>query len=211
KPLPIPRCGNASRSRARKSPRASNRRPRPLPPFTRPKSRNGGRSSRRRTSRENSLSQRRLQGASFVSIARRLFLQLTAGAAAFPAALGSETAEAYPSRPITMVVPFPPGGLADVIGRVLIDGMRAFLGQPVIIENVAGATGSIGTGRVARAAPDGYTIGLGIWNTHVANGAMYALSYDVVNDFEPIVLLADAPLLLVARKAVPANDLKEFI
>jgi tripartite-type tricarboxylate transporter receptor subunit TctC len=145
-----------------------------------------------------------------VSIRRRRFLQLAAGTAALPAIFRIAAAESYPSRPITMIVPFPPGGLADVIARVLIDGMRALLGQPVIIENVGGATGSIGTGRVARAAPDGYTIALGIWNTHVANGAMYALSYDVVKDFEPIVLLADAPLLLVVKKAVPANDLKEF-
>ena len=98
-----------------------------------------------------------------------------------------------------------------MIGRILADGMRTSLGQSVIIENVGGANGSIGTGRVARAAPDGYTLVVGIWNTHVANGATYALQYDVVEDFEPVLLLADAPLLLVASKAVPANDLKEFI
>jgi tripartite-type tricarboxylate transporter receptor subunit TctC len=110
-----------------------------------------------------------------------------------------------------MIVPFAPGGLTDVIGRILAEGMRTSLGQPVIIENVGGANGSIGTGRVARAAPDGYTLVVGIWNTHVANAAIYALQYDVVKDFEPVLLLADAPLLLVASKAVPANDLKEFI
>jgi len=145
-----------------------------------------------------------------VSIARRFFLQVMAGAAVV-SAFRSGAAESYPSRPITMIVPFPPGGLADVIARLLVDGMRASLGQPVVIENVGGATGSIGTGRVARATSDGYTVALGIWNTHVANGAMYALPYDVVSDFEPIVLLADAPLLLVAKKSVPANDLNEFI
>src|SRR5262249_44442410 len=118
-------------------------------------------------------------------------------------------AQAYPSRPITMIVPFAPGGLTDVIGRVLAEGMRTSLGQPVIIENVGGANGSIGTSRVARAAPDGYTIVVGIWNTHVAK--IYTLQYDIVKDFEPVLLLADAPLLLVASKAVPANDLKEFI
>jgi len=143
--------------------------------------------------------------------ARRRFLQLAAGAAALPAVWRIAAAQTYPSRPITMIVPFPPGGLADVIGRILAEGMRASLGQSIIIENVGGATGSIGTGRVARATPDGYTIALGIWNTHVANGAMKALAYDVVSDFEPVVLLADAPLLLVARKAVPADDLKQFI
>jgi tripartite-type tricarboxylate transporter receptor subunit TctC len=142
---------------------------------------------------------------------RRRFLQFAASAAALPAVSGFAWAQTYPSRPITMIVPFAPGGLTDVIGRVLAEGMRTSLGQPVIIENVGGANGSIGTGRVARAAPDGYTLVVGIWNTHVANSAIYALQYDVVKDFEPIVLLADAPLLLVARKAVPANDLKEFI
>ena len=110
-----------------------------------------------------------------------------------------------------MIVPFPPGGLADVIGRIVAEGMRASLGQSIIIENVGGANGSIGTGRVARTAPDGYTLVLGIWNTHVGNAATYALQYDVVKDFAPIALLADAPLLLVAKKAIPANDLKELI
>ena len=110
-----------------------------------------------------------------------------------------------------MIVPFPPGGLADVIGRIAAEGMRASLGQSIIIENVGGANGSIGTGRVARTAPDGYTLVLGIWNTHVGNAATYALQYDVVKDFAPIALLADAPLLLVAKKAIPANDLKELI
>jgi len=110
-----------------------------------------------------------------------------------------------------MIVPFPPGGLADVIGRIAAEGMRASLGQSIIIENVGGANGSVGTGRVARTAPDGYTLVLGIWNTHVGNAATYALQYDVVKDFEPIALLADAPLLLVAKKAIPANDLKELI
>jgi tripartite-type tricarboxylate transporter receptor subunit TctC len=142
---------------------------------------------------------------------RRQFLHLAAGAVALPAVSRTARAEAYPSRPITMIVPFAPGGLTDVIGRILAEGMRTSLGQPVVIENVGGANGSIGTSRVARAAPDGYTIVVGIWNTHVANGAIYALQYDVVKDFEPVLLLADAPLLLVTSKSVPANDLKEFI
>src|SRR5262245_31080590 len=142
---------------------------------------------------------------------RRQFLHLAACAAALPAVSQNARARAYPSRPITMIVPFAPGGLTDVIGRVLAEGMRTSLGQPVVIENVGGANGSIGTSRVARAAPDGYTIVVGIWNTHVANGAIYTLQYDIVKDFEPVLLLADAPLLLVASKAVPANNLKEFI
>ena len=146
-----------------------------------------------------------------MKLPRREFLHLAAGAAALPAVSRTARAQTYPSRPITMVVPYPPGGLTDVIGRILAEGMRTSLGQSVIIENVGGANGSIGTGRVARTAPDGYTLVLGIWNTHVGNAATYALQYDVVNDFEPIALLADAPLLLVAKKALPANDLKELI
>jgi tripartite-type tricarboxylate transporter receptor subunit TctC len=120
-------------------------------------------------------------------------------------------AQGYPSRPITLMVPFPPGGLTDVVGRILAEGLRTALGQTVVIENVGGATGSIGTGQVARAAPDGYTLVVGIWNTHVANGVTYALKYDVVTDFEPVALLVDAPLLLVGKNALPANDLRELI
>jgi len=146
-----------------------------------------------------------------MKLPRRQFLHLAAGAAALPALSRFARAQTYPARPITMIVPFAPGGLTDVIGRTLAEGMRTSLGQPVIIENVGGANGSIGTGRVARAAPDGYTLVVGIWNTHVANAALYALQYDVVKDFEPVLLLADAPLVLVARKALPANDLQEFI
>jgi tripartite-type tricarboxylate transporter receptor subunit TctC len=144
-----------------------------------------------------------------MAVPRRQLLQLVAGSLVAGPRLAF--ADAYPSRPITMIVPFPPGGLTDVLARLLIEGMRTALGQPVIIENIGGATGSIGTGRVARAAPDGYTIVLGIWNTHVANGVTYTLTYDIVKDFEPIILLADSPLLLVAKKSFPANDLKEFI
>jgi tripartite-type tricarboxylate transporter receptor subunit TctC len=99
----------------------------------------------------------------------------------------------------------------DVIGRMMAERMRSSLGQPIIIENVGGANGSIGVGRVARAAADGYTLVIGIWNTHVANGALYALQYDVVNDFEPISLVATYPGLIVAKNAMPPNDLKGLI
>ena len=146
-----------------------------------------------------------------MKLPRRRFLHLATVAAALSAVSRVAKAQTYPSRPITMIVPFPPGGLADVIGRIAAEGMRASLSQSIIIENVGGANGSIGTGRVARTTPDGYTLVLGIWNTHVGNAATYALQYDVVKDFEPIALLADAPLLLVAKKAIPANDLKELI
>jgi tripartite-type tricarboxylate transporter receptor subunit TctC len=126
---------------------------------------------------------------------------------------GNETAlaQAYPTRPVTMVVSYPAGGPVDTVGRVLAEGIRARLGQAIIIENVSGASGSIGVGRVARAAPDGYTIVLGIWNTHVANGAVYALPYDVVSDFEPIAQTTSGAQIIVARKGVPAHDLSSFI
>jgi tripartite-type tricarboxylate transporter receptor subunit TctC len=110
-----------------------------------------------------------------------------------------------------MIVPFPPGGLTDVLGRVLAAGMETSLGQSVVVENVGGADGSIGTGRAARAAPDGYTMVLGIWNTHVANAVTYRLDYDVVKDFAPIVLCAGAPLVLVAKKTIAAHDLQGYI
>jgi tripartite-type tricarboxylate transporter receptor subunit TctC len=108
-------------------------------------------------------------------------------------------------------VPYAAGGPTDTVGRVIAERMRASLGQPVVIENVGGANGSIGVGRVARAAPDGYTLCLGVWNTHVSNGALYTLPYDVLNDFEPVSLLASFSSMIVARKAMPANDLKELI
>ena len=142
---------------------------------------------------------------------RRQFLHLVAGAAALPAVSRLARAQAYPSQRITMVVPFAPGGIVDIIARVVAEGMRPRLGQPVIIENAGGANGSIGTGRVAHAGPDGYTLIAGLWNTHVANSVIYPLQYDVVKDFEPIGLLADAPMLLIVNKAIPANNLGEFI
>ena len=120
-------------------------------------------------------------------------------------------AQTYPLRTITMIVPFPAGGSTDAIGRILSEHMQVSLGQPVVIENVGGAGGSIGVGRVARAAPDGYTIEMGQWDTHVANGATYTLSYDVVKDFEPVALVSSNPFLILAKKAVPANDLQGLI
>ncbi|MEA2949474.1 MAG: hypothetical protein QOI40_4804 [Alphaproteobacteria bacterium] len=120
-------------------------------------------------------------------------------------------AQSYPERPMTMVVPFAPGGPTDTIGRIIAERMRAPLGQPVVIENVTGAGGSIGVGRVVRAAADGYTISIGNSSSHVFNGAIYALQYDLLNDLEPVALLSSQPLLIVARKAMPANDLKELI
>jgi tripartite-type tricarboxylate transporter receptor subunit TctC len=120
-------------------------------------------------------------------------------------------AQSFPSKPITMIVPFAAGGPLDTMGRVLGERMRVSLGQPVINEIVTGAGGSIGFGRVARAAPDGYTFGLGMWSTHVVNGVIYPLPYDVLNDFEPISLLVQNADLIVGKSALPANDLKGLI
>jgi tripartite-type tricarboxylate transporter receptor subunit TctC len=127
------------------------------------------------------------------------------------AGMSQAGAQSYPERPMTMVVPFAPGGPTDTIGRIIAERMRAPLGQPVVIENVTGAGGSIGVGRVVRAAADGYTISIGNSSSHVFNGAIYALQYDLLNDLEPVALLSSQPLLIVARKAMPANDLKELI
>jgi tripartite-type tricarboxylate transporter receptor subunit TctC len=120
-------------------------------------------------------------------------------------------AESYPSRPITIVVPLAAGGPLDTIARILSEPMRAALGQPIIIENVTGASGSVGAGRVARATPDGLTLGIGFIGTHVFNGAIYQLNYDVVKDFEPIALLSSNPHIVVANPALPATDLKGLI
>jgi tripartite-type tricarboxylate transporter receptor subunit TctC len=145
------------------------------------------------------------------NLPRRQFLHLATGAAALPAASLIANAQTYPSRPITIIVPFAAGGGTDVIGRIIAERMRASLGQPVIVENVIGAAGSIGVGRVARAAPDGYTLDLGQWGTHVLNGAFYGLPYDLLNDFVPVSPISGGPLLIVARKSMPAKDLAELI
>ena len=146
-----------------------------------------------------------------MSIPRRHFLQLASGAAALPASIRIAGAQTYPTRLITIVLPLAPGGALDVLGRILAPRMAASLGQAIILENVPGANGSLGVGRVARAVPDGYTLVIGYWGTHVANGAIYALKYDVLNDFEPVSLLATQPFLVVAKKALPAEDLKGLI
>jgi tripartite-type tricarboxylate transporter receptor subunit TctC len=133
---------------------------------------------------------------------------------AFAAILGfaaNAEEQGYPSRPITMIVPFPAGGPTDTLARILADHMTTSLAQSVIVENVSGAAGSIGVGRVARAAPDGYLVSIGHWNTHVVLGATMNLPYDVLSDFEPVSLLADTPIWMVARKTLPAKDLNELI
>jgi tripartite-type tricarboxylate transporter receptor subunit TctC len=136
---------------------------------------------------------------------------LTAALASIWGGIGAAGAQDYPSRPIIMIVPLAIGGSTDVIARIMAEGMRASLGQPVIVENVTGAGGSIGIGRVVRAAPDGYTIGIGQWGTNMANGAIYRLPYDLVQDLEPISLIASQPFLIEARKTLPAGDLTSLI
>jgi len=120
-------------------------------------------------------------------------------------------AQPYPTRPITIVVPFTAGGPTDVLSRVLGERIRAALGQAVLIENVTGAGGSIGVGRVVSAAPDGYTISVGHFGTHVANGAIYSLKYDLLNDLDPVARLPSNPMIVVTRKDFPAANLKELI
>jgi tripartite-type tricarboxylate transporter receptor subunit TctC len=124
---------------------------------------------------------------------------------------GSASAQTYPSKQITMVVPFTAGGPTDTLARILTERMSRTLGQTVIVDNITGAAGTIGTTRVARAAPDGYTIMIGHWSTHVVNPAIYPLPFDVLNDFEPLAMIATNPQLLVARKDFPANTLAELI
>ncbi len=137
-------------------------------------------------------------------------LLVAACAVACHAAAGAQ-AQPYPSRPITMIVPLAAGGSTDVIARVMAEGMRPVLGQPVVVENVTGAGGSIGVGRVARSTPDGYTIGIGQWGTNVASGAIYPLQFDLLKDLEPVALISTQPFLIVSKKTVPADDLKGLI
>ena len=142
---------------------------------------------------------------------RRRLLRLAVCSATLPVVTRIARAQAYPTRPITIVVPFPAGGPTDTIARIMAEGMRASLGQTVVVENTTGANGSIGVGRVARAVPDGYVISIGHWSTHVINGAIYPLQYDVFSDFAPVAWIATNPQLIVTKNAVPATNLKDLI
>ena len=145
-----------------------------------------------------------------MKLPRRKFLQWVAGAAALPAASRIARSQAYPTRPITIVVPYPAGGPTDTIARLVAERMRASLGQPVVIENVSGGGGTIAVTRVARAPGDGYTLSIGHWGSHVINGAVYSLPFDLLTDLEPVALIADGPQLAVAAKSVPATNITEL-
>jgi tripartite-type tricarboxylate transporter receptor subunit TctC len=146
-----------------------------------------------------------------MSLARRRFLQLAAGAAALPAVSRPAFAQAYPSRPVTIIVPYLAGGPADGLARPLAARMSKALGQTVTVENVPGKSGAIGVDRAVKAAPDGYTLSYGHNGSHVVNGAVFSLAYDLRTAFEPIALLPSNPLMISARKDFPAANLKELI
>src|ERR1700675_5046558 len=139
---------------------------------------------------------------------RRLIWATLVAVLTFGNAAGAEN---YPSRPITIIVPFAAGGPSDAMTRILAERMKVTLGEPLLIENVTGAGGSLGVGRTVRSAPDGYTVGFGHLGTNVANGAIYKLGYDLVADLEPVVLLPSNPMIIVSKNAVPAKSLKELL
>src|SRR5664279_3466677 len=122
------------------------------------------------------------------------------------ASAGMAAAQNYPARQITMIVPFPAGGATDTLGRFLAEKLRAVLGQPVIIENVAGAAGSIGVGRAVRSPADGYTLSIGTSTTHMLTGGLYSLQFDLLKDLEPVIQIGSEPLLIVGKKSLPADD-----
>ena len=142
---------------------------------------------------------------------RHVLLAAAVSVCCFIAGLGNAFAQDFPNRPITVVVPFSAGGPTDALIRTLADRMRVSLGQSILVENVTGAAGTIGVGRVARAPGDGYTLSFGHWSTHVINGAVYPLPFDLLADLEPIALLTSYPMLLVSTNALPASNLKEFV
>jgi len=142
---------------------------------------------------------------------RKVLLASVAAWAIAISGIASVCAQDYPNRPITVVVPFPPGGQVDTVARLLVDRMRASLGQPVIVEHVGGASGSIGTGRVVRSAADGYTLNMGNWTSHVGGPAMVSPAYDILTDLAPVAMLLVAPTVIVGRQHLPPNNLKELV
>src|SRR5918999_3506454 len=121
------------------------------------------------------------------------------------------TAQTYPAKPITIVVPFSAGGPTDTLARIMGERMRKTLGQPILVDNTLGAGGSIGTGKVVKSPPDGYMVSIGHWGTHVVNGVYYTLPFNVLTDFEPVAMIATNPQVIISNNAVPATTLKELI
>jgi tripartite-type tricarboxylate transporter receptor subunit TctC len=141
----------------------------------------------------------------------RKFLTVIVATIVGLASSGMAAAQNYPARPVTIIVPFPAGGATDTLARFLAEKMRAILAQPVIIENIGGAAGSIGVGRAVRSPADGYTLSIGTSSTHVLTGGLYALQFDLLKDLEPIIQIGSEPLLIVGKKSLPADDLKGLI
>ncbi len=141
----------------------------------------------------------------------RRLLTLMAAALLGLAGNGIAAAQDYPTRPITMIVPFPAGGATDTLARYLAERMRDVLGQSIIIENIAGAAGSIGVGRAVRSPPDGYTLSIGTSTTHMLIGGLYPLNFDLLKDLEPVIQIGSEPLLIVGKSTLPADDLKGLI
>src|SRR4051812_25954851 len=201
---PIRPCASASPLSAWKSLRVNSRRLRPWRHSRRPTSTSGGRSSKlrayarsdgvpRKPDREETMQRRWMTVALLV------------------AGIQAAAAQTFPSKPITLIVPFAAGGPTDSMARAISERMRVALGQPVVIENVTGAAGTIGVTRAVRSPPDGYTISMGHLGTHVVNGAIYPLPYDLINDLEPLILLGANPMLITSKNAVPAKTLAELI
>src|SRR3954452_3888695 len=142
---------------------------------------------------------------------RKLSIALVIALSAALVCFGTAHAQPYPARPITMIVPLPPGGAVDALARIMAEHMRGTLNQPIVVEHIGGAGGTIAGARVARAAPDGYTIGIGNWSSYVASGAVYPMSYDLLKDFEPVALLPSVPYWLVGRKNLPPKDIRELV
>jgi tripartite-type tricarboxylate transporter receptor subunit TctC len=148
-----------------------------------------------------------------VTMKRRMMagMGLAGALLAVLAGTGPAAAEVFPSRPVTMLVGFPPGGPTDPLARIIADAMQGPLGQPVVVETLSGSSGTIATGRVVHARPDGYTIGIGNWTSHVASPAIYPLDYDILRDLQPISLLSTSPLWIVGKEALPPNTMPELI
>jgi tripartite-type tricarboxylate transporter receptor subunit TctC len=140
-----------------------------------------------------------------------MIMRMLSIATALALSVGIAAAQTYPSRPITMIVPFPAGGATDTLARFLGERIRALLGQPIIIENVGGAAGSIGVGRAVRSPADGYTLSIGTSTTHVLTGGLYKLQFNLLSDLDPVILIGSEPLLIVGKKSLPADDLKGLI